>query len=98
MLLDAAFPHIDRNFCRRVSEIRWQRRIRYLIGRVFVRGIFLSFLFAAVTLAQTGSLGPGVGSRIPDFSAPDQHGVVQNLETLKGPKGLMLVFFRSADW
>ena len=28
----------------------------------------------------------------------DQFGHVQNLETLKGPKGTVLLFFRSADW
>ncbi len=63
-----------------------------------MRSIFLTFMLAAVAGAQPRSLGPEVGSRIPAFSASDQRGVVQNLETLKGPKGVMLVFFRSADW
>jgi cytochrome oxidase Cu insertion factor (SCO1/SenC/PrrC family) len=44
--------------------------------------------------------GPGVktGAIIPAFSLPDQHGKPQTLASLRGPKGLMLVFFRSADW
>lgn len=36
--------------------------------------------------------------RIPAFELSDQHGKRQTLESLRGPKGLMLVFFRSADW
>ena len=43
-------------------------------------------------------LGPQVGARVPDFSLPDQHGQTRTLQSLMGPKGLMLVFNRSADW
>ena len=43
-------------------------------------------------------LGPLVGARVPDFSLPDQHGQTRTLQSLMGPKGLMLVFNRSADW
>jgi cytochrome oxidase Cu insertion factor (SCO1/SenC/PrrC family) len=43
-------------------------------------------------------LGPQVGTRVPDFSLPDQHGQTRTLQSLMGPKGLMLVFNRSADW
>lgn len=42
--------------------------------------------------------GPAVGEKIPAFEAVDQNGVRQSFETLRGPKGLMLVFSRSADW
>jgi len=50
---------------------------------------------AAILLAQTG---PGVGSKVPDFDALDQNGAHQSLESIMGPQGAMLVFFRSADW
>lgn len=43
-------------------------------------------------------LGPAVGSRVPDFEASDQSGQTRSLQKLMGPKGLMLVFHRSADW
>jgi hypothetical protein len=43
-------------------------------------------------------LGPQVGATVPDFSLPDQHGVTRSLTSLMGPKGAILVFFRSADW
>jgi peroxiredoxin len=48
--------------------------------------------------AQQNPFGTAVGAKIPDFSAPDQNGVSQRFETIKGAKGAMLVFFRSADW
>ncbi|MFQ5744387.1 MAG: hypothetical protein ACE5HV_12485 [Acidobacteriota bacterium] len=42
--------------------------------------------------------GPEVGGQVPSFRALDQNGNWQTLDSLKGPKGLMLVFHRSADW
>jgi hypothetical protein len=39
-----------------------------------------------------------IGTRIPELSGLDQFGKPQNLESLKGPNGLVLLFFRSADW
>ncbi len=44
------------------------------------------------------SYGPEIGTRIPEFRAPDQHGQVRTFETLRGPRGLVIVFIRSADW
>jgi hypothetical protein len=44
------------------------------------------------------SIGLPVGQKAPAFSARDQFGREQTLETLKGPKGTVLLFFRSADW
>jgi hypothetical protein len=43
-------------------------------------------------------LGPKVGERLPDFGLRDQHGNEQSLKSLIGPKGAIVVFFRSADW
>ncbi|MEO5761590.1 MAG: hypothetical protein ABIR28_04685 [Vicinamibacteria bacterium] len=43
-------------------------------------------------------LGPKIGQPLPPFEAPDQNGKAQTFATLKGPNGLVLVFFRSADW
>ena len=50
--------------------------------------------------AQTdlSTLGPQVGQRAIEFSLPDQTGRVRTLKSATGPKGMMLVFFRSADW
>ena len=49
-------------------------------------------------LPDVKRLGPQVGSRVPDFTLLDQKGQSRTLASLMGPKGLMLVFFRSADW
>jgi len=32
-------------------------------------------------------LGPQVGTRVPDFSLPDQHGQTRTLQSLMGAKG-----------
>jgi len=42
--------------------------------------------------------GPAVGETVPAFSATDQNGRTQSLQSVMGTKGAMLVFFRSADW
>jgi len=43
-------------------------------------------------------LGPQAGQRVPDFSLKDQNGKLWTLNSIMGPKGAMLVFYRSADW
>jgi len=50
------------------------------------------------SLKMHTSIGLNVGEKAPDFSARDQFGRQQTLETLKGTKGTVLLFFRSADW
>ena len=42
--------------------------------------------------------GPEIGTKVPDFSLPDQHGRSRSLAELMGSNGLLLVFSRSADW
>lgn len=42
--------------------------------------------------------GPEIGAMLPNFQLPDQNGHLRSLEQLMGPKGLLLVFSRSADW
>ena len=44
------------------------------------------------------SIGLPIGQTAPAFSARDQFGREHTLETLKGPHGTVLLFFRSADW
>ena len=47
---------------------------------------------------DVSKLGPQVGERVPDFSLKDQDGKTWTLKSIMGPKGAMLVFYRSADW
>jgi peroxiredoxin len=39
-----------------------------------------------------------IGNKIPSLSGTDQFGQERNFENLKGPHGLVILFFRSADW
>ncbi len=43
-------------------------------------------------------IGLEVGTKIPEFQAVDQNGKVWDFDALKGPKGAVLIFHRSADW
>jgi hypothetical protein len=43
-------------------------------------------------------VGPAVGEVAPRFEARDQTGRLRTFEDLRGPSGLVLLFFRSADW
>jgi hypothetical protein len=57
------------------------------------------FSACAVSSAQQAiKTGPEVGATVPMFDAPDQNGKRQDLKNILGPKGAMLVFYRSADW
>ena len=62
----------------------------------------LRFRITIALLACAGGLngqpGPAVGVKVPDFEAVDQNGQTRTLQSLTGRKGLMLVFYRSADW
>ena len=47
---------------------------------------------------DVSTLGPQVGEQVPGFSLPDQTGRTRDLQSVMGPRGAMVVFFRSADW
>jgi hypothetical protein len=61
-------------------------------------GPLLWTLSLTLLFGQSIKTGPEVGQRVPAFSARDQEGRNHTLESIMGPKGAMLVFFRSADW
>jgi peroxiredoxin len=59
--------------------------------------IVLGGMFAPVSLAE--ELGPLVGTKAPDIGTRlDQTGRPRTLNDVMGPNGLVLMFFRSADW
>jgi hypothetical protein len=68
--------------------------MRHLAG-VLVGG---GLLAAAAAQVDVGRLGPQIGDVVPALRVTDHRGSVQTLASLAGPKGTMLVFFRSADW
>lgn len=67
------------------------------LGKLSKQLCLLALPMAALS-AQSIKTGPEVGQQVPAFSATDQNGVAQDLKSIMGPKGAMLVFFRSADW
>lgn len=69
----------------------------HLGDSVTVRGTLDDATIHAASI-ELMSIGLAVGQKAPGFSARDQFGRTQTLDTLKGPKGTVLLFFRSADW
>ncbi len=69
------------------------------------RRLRLAVIAASLTMLCTGAhavtdptAGPERGETVPAFSAVDQAGNPQDFGSLKGEQGLLLLFFRSADW
>ena len=65
--------------------------------------VLLSWTIGAAAQApaapvDTSRIGPQTGARVPPIAGVDQFGRSQTLDAVYGPKGAMLVFFRSADW
>jgi cytochrome oxidase Cu insertion factor (SCO1/SenC/PrrC family) len=52
----------------------------------------------AAAKVDVESVGPKVATSLPDFTLRDQRGEPHSLKSLLGPKGAIIVFFRSADW
>ncbi len=55
-------------------------------------------LLAAESEHPALNTGPEVGDEIPPFEVADSGDKPQTFESLRGPKGLLLLFTRSADW
>jgi len=56
----------------------------------------ISWIAASFLLAR--EYGPAMGAKLPDFALQDQDGRPRTLQSLLGPKGALILFFRSADW
>lgn len=72
--------------------------IAHLGESVTVRGSLDGATLHINSIEPLTSIGLAVGQRAPAFSARDQFGNLQTLATLKGTRGTVLLFFRSADW
>jgi hypothetical protein len=65
---------------------------------VTVEGALQGDTIHVTSIRMLTGIGLAVGQKAPAFSARDQFGSQQTLDTLKGPNGTVLLFFRSADW
>lgn len=70
------------------------------MSAVLASGLLALWLFQTPAPAplDPSRLGPEVGQALLVFSLPDQDGRMRDVASLKGPQGLVLVFYRSADW
>jgi hypothetical protein len=67
------------------------------------RGTAISLTLVCGTLlvcpkVDARDYGPAIGSKMPGFNLKDQDSQPHTLASLLGPKGAVIVFFRSADW
>jgi len=71
------------------------QKILLALSLVFSASFSLAAERESIVVAN---LGPQIGEQVPNFQLPDQFGQMQNLDSIKGPNGTMLLFHRSADW
>jgi peroxiredoxin len=74
------------------TSLRLQPLFKHVLP--FILGIVIP-LFNTSAQSLKG-LQPG--AKAPDIHLKDERGRQQSLTTLSGPNGLLLLFFRSADW
>jgi peroxiredoxin len=70
----------------------------HLGDSVTVQGTLEGNAIHVASLQMFSEVGLRAGQKAPEFSARDQFGKTQTLETLRGSKGTVLLFYRSADW
>lgn len=86
-----------------------QTNLSRLVGKKMKCGVAIVLFFSLVAIAKaqdtrgsaqdaSSSIGLRIGDKAPTFSARDQFDHDQSNDTLKGTKGTVLLFFRSADW
>ncbi len=63
-----------------------------------MRALIVTVALCGLAMAAAITTGPNVGVTVPDFRLQDQNGKTQTLSSILGPKGALLVFYRSADW
>ena len=84
---------------RKVFTLDAQNIAAPLLGdSVTVEGTLEDNAIRVASLKRLTGIGLAVGQKAPSISAQDQFGHAQSLSTLRGPKGTILLFFRSADW
>ena len=70
----------------------------HLGDSVTIRGSLEGNTIHVTSLERLTSIGLEVGQKAPAFSLTDQFGQTQTLESLRGARGTVVLFFRSADW
>lgn len=87
----------------RGSRLQSQRFIWALLPLLFGAGTVVAQDERAIpslreTERPSTNIGLAVGEHIPEFHALDQDSKLQTFDSIRGPKGAVLYFYRSADW
>ena len=75
----------------------YQNTLKMLV----VSGILLSNLLIinnALATQKSLPIGPDIGTKAPEITVVNQLEKKETIQSLSNEKGLILVFFRSADW
>lgn len=84
---------------RQIYDLDAQDQARSYFGEsVTVEGALEGNTIRVAAIGKLTSIGLEAGQKAPALSLRDQFGREQNLATLRGAKGTVLLFFRSADW
>ena len=70
-------------------------------GAVSITGLVRNLQFRALPPTPPSfaeRYGPAIGETAPAINAIDQSGKPRDFASLRGPKGLWILFIRSADW
>ena len=82
-----------------IYDLDAQDQARSYFGEgVTVEGALEGNTIRVAVIRKLESIGLEAGQKAPALSLRDQYGREQNLSTLRGAKGTVLLFFRSADW
>jgi peroxiredoxin len=84
---------------RQVYALEPQDQAKHHLGdSVTVQGTLEGSAIHVTSIQMFSEVGLRAGQKAPDFSARDQFGKTETLDTLRGSKGTVLLFYRSADW
>ena len=84
---------------RQIYDLDGQDQARSYFGEgVTVEGVLEGNTIRVSAIGKLTSIGLEAGQKAPALLLRDQFGREQNLATLRGAKGTVLLFFRSADW
>jgi peroxiredoxin len=70
----------------------------HLGDSVTVQGKLEGVAIHVASIQMFSEVGLRPGQKAPEFSARDQFGKTETLDSLRGSKGTVLLFYRSADW
>lgn len=81
--------------------IKMHNFYKKIIRTLTFSGLILGCLFSvnnALAEQQSLAIGPNTGEMAPEITVKNNQGDAETIESLSSDKGLIILFFRSADW